>query len=90
MLKGEADITGMETESAVGAIRELEAETKLVQNPELSHIMSQHFISHKNNPQSPLVTTLLNKGITEMRRSGEWYDIVSSALAKFNGLLPSG
>ncbi len=90
VLNGEADITGMETESAFGAIRELEAGMKLVQNPKLSHIMSLHFTSHKPNPQSPLVTAILNKGITEIRQSGEWYDIVSSALAEFNGLLPNG
>jgi hypothetical protein len=29
---------------------------------------------------------MLNRGITEMRESGEWYDIVATSLADFNKL----
>jgi hypothetical protein len=27
---------------------------------------------------------MLNRGITEMRESGEWYDILATGLAEFN------
>ena len=29
---------------------------------------------------------MLNRGITEMRESGEWYDIVATGLAEYNKL----
>jgi len=27
---------------------------------------------------------MLNEGLTEMRQSGEWYDIVATGLAEYN------
>jgi hypothetical protein len=29
---------------------------------------------------------MLNKGLLEMRESGEWYDIVATGLAEYNAL----
>ncbi len=55
-------------------------------NPALATFISYHFLTSKNNPRGPEYIAMLNAGITEMRESGEWYDILATGLAEFNAL----
>jgi hypothetical protein len=43
---------------------------------------SLHVIAHKSNPRAVQMVRMLDQGIVEMYESGEWYDIVSSALSR--------
>ncbi|MBL9047781.1 MAG: ABC transporter substrate-binding protein, partial [Tabrizicola sp.] len=45
-----------------------------------------HFIVSKSNPRGRVYLAMINRGLTEMRETGEWYDIVSSSLAEYNNL----
>ena len=49
-------------------------------NPHLSTIVSLHVIAHKSNPRAVAMLGQLDAGLVEMYQSGEWYDIVSTAL----------
>ena len=84
--EGEVDVVPLEIESVAGAARDLGIEDKLVQNPYLTNILQMSFVTHKTNPRGRVYLAMLNRGLTEMRDSGEWYAIISDSLAEFNKL----
>jgi hypothetical protein len=84
LLKGEVDIYSIETETSVSNFEELDASDKIAVNPALTTFISYHFLTSKSNPRGRVYIAMLNRGITEMRETGEWYDILASGLAEFN------
>jgi polar amino acid transport system substrate-binding protein len=82
LLKGEADVMSIEVESAVDSMERAEATDKLVQNTALIHIASLHFATHETNDRGREYIKMLNRGLAEMRDTGEWYDIVASTLSE--------
>ena len=86
LLNGEVDLYSIEAETATKNFDELGATDKIVVNPALATFISYHFLTSKNNPRGPEYIAMLNAGITEMRESGEWYDILATGLAEFNAL----
>ncbi len=86
MQNGEVDVVPLELESVAGAARELGIEGDLVQNQYLTNLLQMSFVTHKTNPRGRVYLAMLNRGLTEMRDSGEWYAIISDSLAEFNQL----
>ncbi len=86
LLKGEVDLYSIEAETATKNFEELKAADQIVVNPALATFISYHFLASKNNPRGREYLDMLNAGITEMRESGEWYDILATGLAEFNAL----
>lgn len=87
MMKGEVDMVSLDLENGAAAVAEVpEAIGVARPNPNLSKLESLHFITHKTNPRGRVYLALLNKGLTEMRESGEWYAILSDSLSSFNEL----
>jgi ABC-type amino acid transport substrate-binding protein len=86
VMKGEADIYTIEAETATANFEELAATDKVTVNPSLATFVTYHFITSKTNPRGRVYIAMLNRGITEMRESGEWYDIVATSLAEYNKL----
>jgi ABC-type amino acid transport substrate-binding protein len=84
LLKGEVDIYSIETETSVSNFQELDATNKIAVNPALTTFISYHFLTSKSNPRGRVYIAMLNRGITEMRETGEWYDILASGLAEYN------
>jgi polar amino acid transport system substrate-binding protein len=84
LLKGEVDVYSIETETSVSNFQELDASDKVSTNPALTTFISYHFLTSKANPRGRVYIAMLNRGITEMRESGEWYDILATGLAEFN------
>jgi ABC-type amino acid transport substrate-binding protein len=82
LLKGEADVMSIEVESAVDSIERAGATAQIVQNPHLIKIASLHFATSATNKRGLEAVTMLNRGLAEMRATGEWYDIVASTLAE--------
>ena len=71
----------------VGADKALdEPQAAVSPNPALATFITYHFITSKSNPRGRVYIAMLNRGITEMRESGEWYDIVATGLAEYNKL----
>jgi len=86
LLKGEVDIYSIETETSVSNFAELGATDKVAVNPALTTFITYHFLTSKNNPRGRVYIAMLNRGITEMRESGEWYDIIATGLAEYNAM----
>lgn len=86
MMAGEVDLVPLELENVAGTARDMEIEAKIVQNPYLTNLLKMSFVTHKTNPRGKVYLALLNRGLTEMRESGEWYAIISDSLAEFNAI----
>lgn len=86
LMRGEVDIYSIETETSAANFTELGVSDKVVTNPALATFISYHFLTSKRNPRGRVYIAMLNRGITEMRESGEWYDIVATGLDEHNKL----
>ena len=86
LLNGEADVMSIEVESAVDSIERAGVTAQVVQNPYLINIASLHFATHVTNERGKEYLQMLNRGLAEMRETGEWYDIVASTLSEANGI----
>jgi phage tail protein X len=86
LMNGEVDLYSIEAETASSNFAELNIADKVVPNPALATFITYHFITAKSNPRGRVYIAMLNRGITEMRESGEWYDIVATGLAEYNKL----
>lgn len=86
LLEDEADVMSIEVESAVDSMERAGATESIVQNPNLIKIASLHFATHVTNERGRDYLVMLNRGLAEMRETGEWYDIVASALVEANSL----
>ena len=84
LIAGEVDVFAIELETATEAFRELGVTDQITVNPTLVNFLTFHFISARNNPRARIYIAMLNEGLTEMRKSGEWYDIVATGLAEYN------
>ncbi|WP_284164570.1 transporter substrate-binding domain-containing protein [Frigidibacter sp. SD6-1] len=80
LMKGEVDLVALDTTVAADEIAELGLTDQVSENPQLSSVKTLHVIAHKSNPEAVAALGLLNQGILEMYESGEWYDVVSTAL----------
>jgi len=86
LLKGEVDVYSIEAETSTSNFAELGGADKVAVNPALTTFITYHFLTSKSNPRGRVYIAMLNRGITEMRESGEWYDIVATGLAEYNKL----
>ena len=80
VMQGEADIVAIEAHLAVEAIGRLGYEHRIIENPNLAAIKSLNVMTHKDNPDGEAILETLNEGLAIMQQSGEWRDIVSTAL----------
>jgi ABC-type amino acid transport substrate-binding protein len=79
---GEVDLVSLDAELGDATLAKLGLIGTVGQNPHLSTILSLHVIAHKSNPRAVAMLAELDKGMMEMYETGEWYEIVSSALAR--------
>lgn len=89
VLFGNADITNMELQSGTDAITKLGLQEEVVEIAPLAKVLALSFLAHKSNPRARDNITKLNRGLNEMRQTGEWYAIVSQALNEHNNMLLS-
>jgi polar amino acid transport system substrate-binding protein len=82
LLDGEADVWSIEIETAVYYIEQRGLTEEVQQNPFLINLNSLHFATHVTNERGKEYLKLLNAGLAEMRDTGEWYDIVATALVQ--------
>lgn len=80
LLAGEVDIVALDAQVATDAISDLEMETTIMENPNLLEIKSLNVMTHVDNSEGLAVLDTLNRGLAIMQNSGEWHDIVSTAL----------
>ncbi|MFM7445515.1 MAG: substrate-binding periplasmic protein, partial [Tabrizicola sp.] len=78
---GEVDLVSVDAEVGDATVAKLGLIATVGANPHLSTIVSLHVIAHKSNPRGVAMLGQLDAGLIEMYQSGEWYEIVSTALA---------
>lgn len=81
---GEVDLVSIDAEVGDSAIAKLGLEAEIEQNPHLMSLLSLHVIAHKTNARAVDMIGSLDAGAIEMYNSGEWYEIVSTALTRNN------
>ena len=86
MENGDVDVVPLELENVASATSGMGLDAKIVQNPYLTNLLNMSFVTHKTNPRGRVYIAMLNRGLTEMRESGEWYAIISDALAEVNNM----
>jgi len=82
LANGKVDLVSIDAEVGDSTIALLGMTGQFTQNPHLMTLQSLHVIAHKSNPRAVEMVVNLDSGLVEMYESGEWYDIVSSALAQ--------
>jgi polar amino acid transport system substrate-binding protein len=84
LLSGEVDLYSIEIETSTANFEELGATDQVLLNPALTTFNTHHFVTAKSNPRGKEYIAMLNRGLEEMRESGEWYDIVATGLSEYN------
>jgi ABC-type amino acid transport substrate-binding protein len=84
LMADEVDLVSIDAEVGDTAIAELGIVKNVEQNPHLVTLTSLHAIAHKSNQNAVDMLGLLDQGLVEMYDSGEWYEIVSTALTAGN------
>jgi ABC-type amino acid transport substrate-binding protein len=79
---GEVDLVSIDAEVGDAAASKLGLTARVEQNPHLTTLLSLHVIAHRSNQRAVDMVGQLDAGLIEMYQSGEWYEIVSSALAQ--------
>ncbi|WP_136646204.1 transporter substrate-binding domain-containing protein [Tabrizicola sp. YIM 78059] len=79
---GKVDLVSIDVEVGDSTIARLGLSKRFAQNPHLFTLQSLHVIAHKSNPAAVAMIGVMDEGLIEMYESGEWYDIVSTALSQ--------
>lgn len=87
LLSGEVDLYSLEVETTTANFDALGATDKVELNPALATFNTHHLVISKRNPRAKEYMEIVNRGIAEMRETGEWYDLVATGLAEYNALL---
>jgi polar amino acid transport system substrate-binding protein len=78
---GEADVVSLSVTLVEAEIAELGLAGRIAELPELADILTLHALAPKSNPSGRAYLTLVNRGLREMRESGEWFRVVARHLA---------
>lgn len=76
------DVISLDALVAADNIASLGLQDEVVENPNLGEVNELYVLVHKKHPRAEETLELLNAGLREMVSSGEWYDIVSTALKR--------
>lgn len=86
LLAGEVDLYSLEVETTTANFEELGATDKVELNPALATFNTHHLVISKKHPRAAEYLEIVNRGLEEMRQSGEWYDIVATGLSEYNAV----
>lgn len=84
LVAGEVDLVSMDAQVGDAAVVQLGIIDLVEQNPHLLSIQTLHVMAHKSNQRAVAMLGQLDAGLLEMYESGEWYEIVSTALRRGN------
>ena len=87
LVDGTYDIASIESQAAAVVIQSLGIGDQVVESARITSIQAIAAMAWKANPRALEYLTYLNRGLAEMRDSGEWNDIVSSSLQEANDKL---
>lgn len=79
---GEVDLVSIDAEVGDATLTKLGLSAEIEQNPQLVSLLSLHVVAHKSNQRAVDMIGQLDAGLIEMYETGEWYEIVSTALTQ--------
>ncbi|MCX8501038.1 MAG: transporter substrate-binding domain-containing protein [Alphaproteobacteria bacterium] len=80
LMSGTYDVFSVESQAVPPALAAHGIGTEVVENSRINTIQSISAMAYKSNPFGRQYLTYLNRGLNDMRKSGEWYDIVAASL----------
>ncbi len=80
LVDGTYDVATIESQLSNITIEDMGLADQIVENPRLSSIQSAAVMAWKDNPKARAYLDIINRGLAEMRQSGEWNSIVSGSL----------
>ncbi len=80
LVSGDVDIVALDSQVSETIIAQMDMETTIIENPNLLEVKALNVMTHIDNPEGLAVLDTLNHGLAIMQNSGEWHDIVSTAL----------
>lgn len=81
LLAGEADIVTFDALPAEADIEMLGIADKVTEIRSIAGLATLHVFTHKTNANGPAYLEIMNKGLAEMRKNGQWFSIVSKHLS---------
>jgi polar amino acid transport system substrate-binding protein len=84
LINGEVDVVPLSVTLVEGEIGRLGLAGQVAELPELADILTLHVLSHRSNPFGRTYLTLINRGLREMRDTGEWFQVVARHLAEYS------
>lgn len=82
LMAGSVDVISLDSLVAADNIASLGLQNEVVENQNLGDVNELYVVVNKKHPRAKETLDLLNAGLREMVSSGEWYDIVSTALER--------
>ncbi|MEM9043764.1 MAG: transporter substrate-binding domain-containing protein [Pseudomonadota bacterium] len=77
-----ADIVAINKLVAAEEITALGVEEMVVELPDLGTVQTLHVLTPKSNPLSKNYIVMVNRGLDKLKRSGEWFQVVSKHLSE--------
>ena len=82
LIAGKYDVVVLAADTAEGAITKIGAKGKVTLHEHLSYVATMHAVIAKTNPRGKEFLAALDSGITKLKDSGEWFQIVARHMAQ--------
>lgn len=82
LVNGQVDAVVLAADVAEGAIAKISVGDRVASHDHLSQIATMHAVIAKTHPRGQQLLSVLNEGLDKIKRSGEWFQIVSRHLAE--------
>ena len=82
LAKGEVDVVSLNVLISEKEIKAQALEGQVSEIGDLAGIQTLHVLSPKNNPYGRTYLTLINRGLRDLRESGDWFEVVSRHLSE--------
>ncbi len=82
LVSGKYDVVVLAAEVAEGTIAEIGAKDKVTLQDHLSYVATMHAVIAKTNPRAKEYLATLDGGVTRLKESGEWFQIVTRHMAE--------
>jgi len=82
LLAGDADFAALATDVAEGLANNIGAESQIKVHEPLSHVSTVHVVIAKSHPQAQGMIQVVDNGLSRLKESGEWFNIVRSHMTE--------
>lgn len=83
LAEGRYDVVALAVDTSDGVINSAGLTDQVVYNEPLSQVLTVHAVISNTNPNAEAYLAALDESVLEMKRSGEWFNIVRRHLSEF-------